>query len=135
MRNSVSAKPGFTLIEIVVAVLIVALISGVAGLAVQQYLERSRKNTTRVQLKSFQQAIESYYMELGEYPKTLEDLITKPANEQLAARWDKFLKAEKIPNDPWNHPYIYQPTTGGAHEYELYSEGKDKKQKIDVWVQ
>ncbi len=134
MRSSASTKDGFTLIEIVVAVFIVALITGVAGLAVMNYLSKSRKNTAEIQLRTFKQAIESYYMEIGEYPKTLEDLITKPADERLASRWEPFLAAKKIPLDPWNHPYIYQITPGGAHEFELYSEGPDKKQRIDMWA-
>jgi len=133
MTSNTRTREGFTLIEIVIAIFIVALITGVVGTFVVGQVAKAKKNTTRVQLKNIQEAIEAYSVELGEYPKTLEALITTPADERLASRWEKYLKTDKIPRVPWNNLYIYQVTPGGAHDFELYSEGPDKKQKIDVW--
>lgn len=135
MSYSVRSREGFTLIEILVALFIVALIGGVTTISVIGYVKSSRLKATKFQLKSFKQAIQNYNMELGEYPKTLDDLITKPADEKLAARWIPMLEVKFIPKDSWQQPYIYQLTPGGAHDFELYSEGPDKKTKIDVWAE
>lgn len=136
MNNTAARlRQGFTIIEIVVALFIVGLIVGAVSLGVFRYLDVAKRKTTENELRTIKSAIEMYNMTLNEYPKSLEDLITKPADEQIAARgWIKFLDVDRMPKDPWGREYIYQPTPGSDHDFELYSEGPDKKTKIDIWA-
>jgi general secretion pathway protein G len=135
MNNTVSrVREGFTIIEIMVAVFIIGLVMGVIGVGINTYLKSARNSTAESQLRNIKTAIELYNMTMNEYPKTLEDLIQPPTDERLAQKWIKFLETDRVPKDPWGHEYIYQLTPGSEHEFDLYSEGSDKKQKKSVWA-
>lgn len=132
LLNRARISEGFTLIEVLVGVLIVALIFGGAAYFVPGILERARVNTAKTDLKKIDSAVEIYETNVGELPQTLEDLVRRPADERIASEWSQVLK--KVPVDPWNRKYIYRTTPGGANPYELYSEGnpKTKGPRIDV---
>lgn len=139
--NMVSTtKSGFTLIEILVAVAIVAIMGGIAIPVYLRYQENSSKTAARATLKNLKMAIDDYHNDMSEYPKTLKDLITPPAEEALREKWTApYLEGKSVPKDPWGHAYVYQPTEGAEHDYELYSYGSKKgksapkKDRIDVW--
>ena len=63
--------------------------------------------------------------DVGTYPTTdqgLQALISRP---QGTERWNgPYLKGEKLPEDPWGHPFVYRfPSQRQGHEYDLYSLG------------
>ena len=45
-----------------------------------------------------------YRMEVGRFPESLEELVNPPPNAQ-GTRDEPYL--EKMPIDPWNHPYVF----------------------------
>ena len=105
---------GFTLIEIMVVVLIMGLLAGLIGVNVVRYLDESRVKAAAAQIKSLEEALELYRMETGAYPTT---------NEGLSVLVGKFLKAEKLPKDPWGLDYYY---ISDGKTFTLKSLGKDK---------
>jgi general secretion pathway protein G len=133
MNSAARARQGFTLIEIVVAVFIVGLIMGGIGLGVMRYMDIAKRKTVGNELRTLKDAIEMYNLTCGEYPKTLEDLVVRPTDERIAPKWVNFLNQDHISKDPYGHEYIYMLTPGGEHEFELYSEGADKKTQTSVW--
>jgi general secretion pathway protein G len=129
------ARSGFSLIEIVVAILIV----GVMAAAVTGFLAWRKKGeitATKTSLAGIKLAIDHFHEDVSAYPETLKDLISKPYNEELANGWQgPYLDKTDIPKDAWKRPFQYQVTPGAEHEYELSSYGpKGKSAPSAEWI-
>lgn len=80
-------KMGFTLVELLVVLAILALL---LTLAVPRYfngIERAKEATLRQNLNTLRESIDKFYADTGQYPKTLEDLVER-----------KYIR--KLPIDP-----------------------------------
>lgn len=78
---------GFTLVELLVVLAILALL---LTLAVPRYftsIERAKDATLKEDLNTLRESIDKYFADNGQYPKTLEDLVDK-----------KYIR--KLPIDP-----------------------------------
>lgn len=66
---------------------------------------------------------------VGRYPRDLDELIEKPANEADRAKWaGPYIADVESLEDAWGNPLIYEPIgTGDDQEYELWSAGPDGK--------
>jgi general secretion pathway protein G len=131
-------KGGFSLIEILIAIAILAIVSVVVVPGYMSYMESARVSRAESNLRSIKGAIDSYALMVGQLPGRLKDLVQKPADEKAARRWTGAL-IDQLPEDPWGNNYQYKVTpAGSAHPYELYSYGKEGKgapqaEWIDVW--
>jgi len=131
------SQQGFTLIEILIAIAIVAILSVVAIPAYLGRLERGRLNATKASLRVLKSSVEQFYGDTGQFPERLDDLVKKPTNEKLAKKWIAPY-IEKKPRDGWGNQFQYKPTPGQEQQYELYSSGKSGKgsprsEWISVW--
>jgi general secretion pathway protein G len=118
---------GFTLIELLVVLVILGLLAAIAGPRLVGYLGAAKTDTAEIQLAAFQQALDLYRLDTGQYPTTEEGLaalLTAPAG---AARWNgPYLDGDSVPMDPWGHAYVYRvPGTEG--DYDLYTLGADNR--------
>jgi general secretion pathway protein G len=116
---------GFTLIELMVVMLILSLIAAFALPRMFGKVGKAKRQAAYAQIELFGTALDSYRLDVGQYPTTsegLDALITSPSGIE---EWEgPYLKKSEIPLDPWNNPYHYEsPGTNG--EYDLYSYGKD----------
>ena len=69
--------------------------------------------------------LDMFKLDVGRYPTTeqgLQALITPPTG---LSRWaGPYLKGDKLPEDPWGHPFVYHsPSQRPNHEFDLYSLG------------
>ena len=118
-------RKNFTMIEMVVVVLLIALLAAIATPMYFGYLKDARVTAAKSQLDLFQQAITDYSLKMGGIPSQeagLDVLVKRPAD---AKGWRPFLKGDSIPLDPWGNPYAYRVI--GPHEYEVLSYGEDGK--------
>ena len=65
---------GFTLVEILVVITIIALIMSVVGPRVLNFLSESKVKATRIQLESLASALDLYFLDTGRYPSSSEGL-------------------------------------------------------------
>jgi general secretion pathway protein G len=121
----VRAQRGFTLVEMLVVITIIGLIMGLVGPRVLNYLGESKVKTARIQIKSFESALNLFYLDAGRYPTTSEGLaaLVKPA-PGLTAWNGPYLNGGTVPNDPWGKPYVYR-SPGERSAWELMSYGAD----------
>lgn len=128
-RTSIAARAdgeaGFTLLELLVALGIIALIATIAYPQVTRYLGSARTETARAQMNAISTALELYALDNGGYPSQqagLSSLVTRPAN---APRWNgPYLKSAEGLNDPWGRPYRYA-VPGRASAFEISTLGRD----------
>ncbi len=120
IRSQAGSDKGFTLIEIMIVVTIIALLSAVVIVPnVTKYLKRAKAEATKLQIKNFQTPLLEYQSTKGQYPSTEEGL------EALVK--EGLLK--KVPVDPWGNPYHYRfPGENDQEEYDIWSYGPDGKE-------
>jgi len=123
-----ASQAGFTLIEMLVVLVIIGLIVGLVGPRVLSYLSDARVKTARLQILSFSNSLDLYYLDVGRYPTTQEGLaalVRRPAGVDV---WNgPYLKGGTVPSDPWRNVYVY--VAPGAHgAYDLTSYGSDGRE-------
>lgn len=123
-RECLKDKRGFTLIELLVVMVIIGLIAALVGPNIFKRLGRGQQQAARVQIELLGQVLDSYRLDVGNYPTTSEGLNALITNSGVE-EWDgPYLKKPKVPLDPWKNAYHYQsPGTNG--EYDLFSYGAD----------
>ena len=116
---------GFTLIELMVVLVIIGVL---AALIVPNVLDRAddaRVTAARTDIANISQALKLYRLDNQRYPSAeqgLQALIAKPTTAPVPGNWRPYL--EKLPNDPWGHPYQYL-NPGIKGEVDVMSFGAD----------
>jgi general secretion pathway protein G len=123
-------KQGFTLIEILIAMTIIGILSGVVGLSVSGYLRKAKWEAARSQIKTFQTALQMYKAAHAQFPATsqgLEALCVAPVIPPIPRDYppEGYLDSRKLPNDPWGNPYVYLVPGRKNEPYEIISYGSD----------
>jgi general secretion pathway protein G len=119
-----SRSRGFTLLELLVVVAIIALLVGYVAPRYFSQIGKSEVGLARAQIDSLEKALDQYRLDTGHYPTTEQGLAAlqiQPTNEP---RWSGPYMRKAIPPDPWDQPYHYQ-SPGSHGEFDLYSYGKD----------
>jgi general secretion pathway protein G len=80
-------EAGFTLIELMVVMSLIAVLAGIAMVQYTTTVQRSREAVLREDLFRLRDAIDQYYADKGKWPSSLSDLVS-----------DKYLR--EIPKDP-----------------------------------
>jgi general secretion pathway protein G len=118
---------GFTLIELVIVMAIIALLAALVGPRLFGQLSDSRVKITRAQVELLATALDSFRLDIGRYPaqsEGLEALVTKP--EGLETWSGPYLRKRQLPKDAWQREFVYAvPASLGGIEYDLYSFGAD----------
>jgi general secretion pathway protein G len=116
-------EAGFTLVEMLVVITIIGLVMSLVGPRVLSYLSDSKVKTAKIQIESFEAALDLYYLDNGSYPASnegLKALVQRPAS---ATAWNgPYLRTAAVPDDPWGHPYLYK-APGDRSPYEIASYG------------
>ena len=114
---------GFTLVEMMVTLFILALLTTVVAINVLPNQDKAMVQKAKADIAVLGQAMETYRLDNLSYPDAgagLQALVTPPA--AAGARTEGYIK--KLPNDPWNRPYQYSnPGRSGA--FDVYSLGAD----------
>ena len=126
--RSAAYQAGFTLVEMLVVLTIIALILGLVGPRVLNYLSESRVKTAKLQIESFGSSLDLFYLDTGRYPTTSEGLnalVQRPTGIEV---WNgPYVKGGKVPSDPWGNPYQYRSPVESA-PYEIVSYGSDGRE-------
>lgn len=121
-RNS-----GFTLLEMVIVLGIIAMILGGAIYSMNKIGGSAKLSQVESDFKSFESALAMYKLNGGSYPTTqqgLKALVDKPSSTPVPRRWIQVMK--KLPPDPWGADYGYRfPGRKQASDFEMISKGPD----------
>jgi general secretion pathway protein G len=125
MRSSVrrSAVRAFTLIELLLVMVILAILAAVVVPKFTGRTEDARIKAAKGEISGIKTALDTFEVDNGRYPSTdegLNALVTRPGD---LPNWKQGLP--KLPVDPWMHPYIYRNPGSNGQSYDLFSAGPD----------
>ena len=129
MKHTLRDKRGFTLIEIMVVIVILALLAALVGPKIMGRSDEAKVADAKVQIRNIESALKLYKLDNGVYPATeqgLQALVEKPATGQIPKNYkaEGYLESKKVPKDPWGNDYTY--LSPGEHgDYDLCSYGAD----------
>lgn len=120
---------GFTLIEILVVITVIAILASLVTPMVFRNVGDAKASTTRAQVEIFGLALDTYRLDNDFYPSTaqgLEALRTLPSGEPAARNWRGPYLKKLVPLDPYDRLYVYRsPGEANPEGYDLLSFGRD----------
>lgn len=126
-NNLMYRSRGFTLIEIMVVVVIMGILAALVVPKLMGRTDDARILAARQDVATIMQALKLYKLDNQRYPTTeqgLQALVVKPTSGPSANGWKNGGYLEKVPLDPWGHPY--QLLSPGVHgEADVLSYGAD----------
>ena len=125
-----SHEKGFTLIELMVVIAILALLGGVVAPQVMNKLKDAKPQKVKIDIERIGMALDMYAVDNGDYPTSeqgLDALVTKPTSQPEPLNWNRsYVKGGTKFVDPWNNDYVYEsPSTHEGYDYDLFSYGPD----------
>lgn len=120
-------QSGFTLIELMVVVVILALLATFVVPQIMDRPEQARVVKAQQDIRNLESALKMYKLDNFSYPSTdqgLEALIKKPEGNPKPRNYNAKGYLENLPQDPWGNDYLY--LNPGVHgEIDIYSLGAD----------
>ncbi len=117
MKNNfhklISSQQGLSLIEILIALTLLALAGTFVGGQVFDNLQEGKVQTCKIQIKSISDRLKEFRRDCGYYPTTdqgLDALLEKPTGGRECKRYapSGYIEGGKVPLDPWDGEYIYE---------------------------
>jgi general secretion pathway protein G len=118
---------GFTLIEIMVVVVILAILAALIVPRIMSRPDEARVVAARQDIRAIEQALKLYRLDNQRYPSTeqgLDALVKPPTLPPLPPNWKTGGYLERLPRDPWGNAYQYL-NPGLRGEIDVFSFGAD----------
>ena len=122
------SESGFTLLELLVVLGIIAMLAGIVGPQVMKHMGESKTKAAKVQIEDLAATLDMYKLDVGTYPSSDEGLKALIETPDSSKRWNgPYLRKSKIPLDPWQQEYHY--VSPGEHgKFDIYTFGADNKE-------
>jgi len=111
---------GFSLMELMIVLIILGLLGSLVAPKLFSKVSSSKKKTAVAQMQMFETAIDTYRLDIGSVPPSLEALRTSDN-----PNWDGPYLPKSIPLDPWGKEYIYTIPGENGLPFTLMSYGLD----------
>ncbi len=115
------AEQGFTLIELLIVIIILGLLAALVTPKLVGKVGKSKPKIAQAQIQAFCNAIDVFKLDMGRYPKDLEELVKKVDD----SKWEGPYLPKEIPLDPWGHRYEYKCPGEEGRDYDIISYGAD----------
>ena len=122
-------QSGFTLIEIMVVVVILAVLGALVVPKILENVDKARVTRAQSDIRAIETALDLYRLDNFKYPTTeqgLQALVKQPADPTIT-NYPAGGYLKQIPKDPWGNPYLYTSPGADGREYDIVSYGRDGK--------
>lgn len=127
-RSARSVEGGWTFVEAIIVIAIVALLTGTVAFTAIRYVERARRASAEIQIESIGLALHGYFLDTGTYPtesQGVSALWSRPVLSPVPETWSGPYVDRPVGPDPWGHPFVYREPGRGGLPFELFSYGAD----------
>jgi general secretion pathway protein G len=124
-------QAGFTLIEMMIVISIIALVMGFLITNVTRKYDQARVDATKIQIRQLGLVLDDFRRICGRYPTTdenLDALLKAPSTLQCKNYDDGLLRDKKLPQDAWGREFLY---TSDGNKFVIKSLGADGKEGGD----
>ncbi len=120
-------QKGFSLIEILIALTLLALAGTFVVGKFLDNLHEGQVNSAKIQMSNLEGRLKEFRRKCGFYPTTeqgLEALVTKPSGGRECKDYPQngFIDGDAVPKDPWDHDFVYE---SDGKTFNIYSYGQD----------
>ena len=119
LSGGATASKGFTLIEILVVMAIIAMLAVMVAPNLFRQQAGALRDVALTEISTLEAALDIYRLDVGEYPDSLEGLME---NDTDRASWNGPYLRRAVPTDPWDNDYVYE---SNGREFTLLSYGAD----------
>ena len=123
-------QSGFTLLEMILVVSIIAILLGVAINKMGGALDFGKEVRVKGDIQCLSNALRMYNAQNGFYPTTaqgLKALVVQPTSEPRPRQWRCAFDDGKVPRDPWDNEYNYAcPGKYNKNSFDIFSSGPDR---------
>jgi general secretion pathway protein G len=128
--SSVLRLGGFTLIELMLVLVILATLAAIVTPKLTGRSQEAKITAAQTQISQFAVGLDAFEIHVGRYPTTVEGLralLERPTSEDEG--WQgPYMNKNVIPTDPWGGDYVYRcPGQYNQDGYDLYSYGPDRR--------
>ena len=128
------ARRAFSLIELLLVLVILAVLAGIIVPKFTNRSEQARVTAAKTDIAFLETALDTFEVDNGRFPTTDETLNALISNPGSLPNWSgPYIKGRStLPTDPWGQPYVYRyPGQHNPNGYDLYSLGKDGREGGD----
>lgn len=130
MKKTARGQAGFTLLEILAVLVLLAFIMAMVTPEITKRFQEGQIRATRAQIEATVSALQSYQMSTGMYPTTeqgLRALFEKPTIPPIPERWNgPYTNKKSVPKDAWGNELHYVcPGVHNPDSFDLFSLGRD----------
>ncbi|MBT8048773.1 MAG: type II secretion system major pseudopilin GspG [Xanthomonadales bacterium] len=119
--NPRRTSDGFTLVELLLVLVILALIGGLVLPGIIGKAEGAKVKAAGSQINRLAMAVESFYLDTGSTPDSLDALVSESGGVE---GWNgPYVKGSSL-KDPWGREYVYE-YPGEHGDFDIYSLGAD----------
>lgn len=136
MKSRFNKQSGFTLIEVMVVVVILAILASIIVPKIMSSPEKARLVKAQQDVLAIQSAMDLYKLDNGFYPSTeqgLQALVTQPTTAPIPQSWKQGGYLSNMPVDPWGNPYHYTNDGGTIKIFSYGPDGVPGKGEIGNW--
>lgn len=122
------SQKGFSLIELVVVITIMAILAGVVVVRIMDEPDKARVTKAKADMAELKVALNLYKADNFKFPTSdqgLDALVKKPNLAPVPKQYKKGGYIETLPKDPWGNAYHYLSPGKKGKDYDLYSLGAD----------
>lgn len=116
-------RRGFTLVELLLVLVILALIAGLVLPGIIGKAESAKAKAASSSISRLSMSVETFYLDTGNTPSSLEALVNEPPGVK---GWNGPYIKNSLLNDPWGQPYQYR-VPGEHGDFDIQSFGADRQ--------
>ncbi len=136
-RSIIKNARGFSLIEILIALALLAMAGTFVGGRIYQSYQEGLVNSARIQMNNLADRLKEFRRSCHYYPGTeqgLEALVTKPSGGRECKRYvpGGYIEGGQVPNDPWDSPFEYESDGKSFNIWSLGADGMEGGDEADA---
>lgn len=123
------ARPGYSLMEVLIAVAIIAVLGTIVGPRLLGQLDRSKITAAQTQIRMIETALDTMRLDIGRYPTQEEGLaLLQSSNDAVQSSWAGPYLDGGLPTDPWQTAYQYRAAASSSDRGQVFSFGSDRQE-------